>query len=355
MTAQHARISFSSLARTVQCPGSVALCEKYPDPPTDEADEGTVAHAVACQVAAGALLNPLVTDEMFRGAELWADHCNSKPGVNLYEVPTQATAIHANECWGTPDFRAYDPAANVVRASDYKYGFELVEAAGNYQLIAAAIATVDEAGVSPAARLETMCELSIVQPRGFHPGGPVRTWTKPLHELMHYVAQARAAAHEALSDIARLRRGPECKNCPARHVCHELQNHGYAAADYSRRNQPNELNPDALGIELALIDDTIASLEARRTGLFAQAEAAVRGGATVSGYGMVSGRSNLAWNDPDAALAAFPQLAKTAEPITPTQARDRKLLDPSMVEALATRPPAPMVLKRLNTKRVFAK
>lgn len=356
MTPQHARIAFSSLARTVQCPGSVALCEKYPDPPTDAADEGTVAHAVACRAASG---QPYGTDdpEMALGANRWASHVPVSGG--LLEIPTQATAIHPTECWGTPDFRAYDPVANVVRVSDYKYGFEQVEAVGNYQLIAAAIATVDEAGVNPTLRETTMCELSIVQPRGYHPSGPVRTWTIPLRDLMHYVAQARAAVFDALGPNPRMRRGPECKYCPARHVCYELQNHGYAAVDYSARNQPNELNPDALGVELALIDDTLALLEARRTGLFAQAESVVRAGGTVSGYGMQPGRANLAWNDAGAVIAMGDALGvdlrKTAEPITPTQAKDRRLLPPEMVAALATRPTAPMKLQRLNTSKVFAK
>lgn len=364
--AQHARIAFSSLARTVQCPGSVALCEKYPDPPTEEADEGTLAHEVACKAAQGEGATPgdwvyrddkgvhTVPPDMQRGAELWADHVH-KAGGGLLEIPTQAIAIHKTECWGTPDFRAYDPVANVVRAGDYKYGFELVEAIGNYQLVAAAIATVDELQLSPAVRDAMTCELTIVQPRGYHDGGPVRTWKPALRDLMHYVHQARAAAFEALSPIARLRRGPECKYCPARHVCYELQNHGYAAADYSHRNQPNQLNPDALGVELAMVEDTIELLKARHSGLLAQAEHEVRAGHTVSGYGMKPGRSNLAWNDPGTALALYPQLAKTAEPITPAQARDRKLLSPEMVEALATRPPAPLKLTRINATKVFAR
>ncbi len=354
MTAQHARIAFHSLGRTVQCPGSVALCEKYPDPPTDEADEGTEAHRLALQAATGCLVGG--SDDMARGAAKWASHVGAG---GLLEIPTQATAIHATECWGTPDFRAYDPVANLLRVSDYKYGFELVEAAGNYQLIAAAIATVDELGLSPAVREAMTCELSIVQPRGYHGDGPIRTWTVKLLDLMHYLAQARAAAFDALGPNPRLRRGPECKYCPARHVCAELQNHGYAAADYSHRNQPVELNPDALGVELGMLEDTAALLEARIIGLRAQAEHAVRAGQTVSGYGMKPGRSNLAWNDPDSVLAAGDafgvDLRKSAEPITPTQAKDRKLLTPELVAALATRPPAAMKLTRINATKVFAK
>ncbi len=358
MTAQHARIAFSSLARTVQCPGSVALCEKYPDPPTDTADEGTLAHAYACRAALDGSVPTGCEPDMQRGAELWRDHVRAAGG-GLLEIPTQATAIHATECWGTPDFRGYDAAANVVRVSDYKYGFELVDPIGNYQLIAGAIATVDELGLGPAVRAETMCELSIAQPRGFHPDGPVRTWTVSLPDLMHYVAQARAAVFDALGPRPGLRRGPECKYCPARHVCYQLQNHGYSAADYSRRNHAVELNPDALGVELALVEDTLELLKARHTGLTAQAEHAARAGQTVSGYGMKPGRSNLAWNDPDSVLAAGDafgvDLRQTVKPITPTQAISGKLLTPEVVAALATRPPAAMKLTRINATKVFAK
>lgn len=352
---QHARIAFSSLARTVQCPGSVALCEKYPDPPNDAADQGTVAHALAYCVANGECdAREGNDDEMVRGAEMWRDHVTACGG-GLLEIPTQATEIHPTECWGTPDFRGYNWDTHTLHVSDYKYGFEEVPAVGNWQLIGAASAMMSELQMAGADYDETTIQLSIVQPRGYHMGGPVHTWTITTRELTERVIEARYAVLEALGPSPRLRRGPECKYCPARHVCYELQNHGYAAADYAQRAEPNELNPAALGVELALIDDTLALLEARRTGLFAQAEAAVRNGAAVSGYGMVAGRSNLAWNDPSAMVNLYPQLAKSVEPITPTQAKAGKLLAPELIDALATRPPAPLKLARIKTGKLFAK
>lgn len=365
MSAQHARITFSSLARTVQCPGSVTMCERYPDPSTAEADEGTIAHAVACRVAGGeAVPNQMrlgdgtpyvdVDPDMRRGAEMWRDHVQAAGG-GLLEIPCQAVAIHETECWGTPDFRAYDPAGHVLRVSDYKYGFEEVPAAGNWQLIAAASAMLSELNLDSKDRHLLTIQMSIVQPRGYHRGGPVRTVTIRSRDLVEREVTARYAVKEALSDSPRLRRGPECVYCPARHACPELQNHGYAAADYGARAEPNELEAGALGHELALIDDTIELLQARRTGLYAQAEAAVRGGATVHGYGMQPGRSNLTWNNPAAALALFPAIAKTAEPITPTQARDRKLVPAEVVNALASRPPVAMTLKRIKSDKLFAR
>jgi hypothetical protein len=291
---------------------------------------------------------------MQRGAELWAEYVRSTGG-GLLEIPTQATEIHPTECWGTPDFRGYNWEAHTLHVGDYKYGFEEVPAVNNWQLIAAASAMMTELQLTGADYEATTIQMAIVQPRGYHQGGPVHTWAVSTKQLTERVIEARYAVLEALGAAPRLRRGPECKYCPARHVCYELQNHGYAAADYGRRAEPNELNPGALGIELALIDDTLALLEARRTGLFAQAEAAVRGGATVNGYGMQPGRNNLAWNDPQAALALYPQLAKSVEPITPTQAKDRKLLAPEMIDALATRPPAAMQLKRIKTGKLFAR
>lgn len=351
---QHARIGFSSLARTVQCPGSVVMCEKYPNPPNDAADEGTLAHAVACDAAQDRAHPECLDLDMQRGAEMWRGHVQAAGG-GLLEMPCQATDIHPAEVWGTPDFRGYDRAEGVLRVGDYKYGFEEVSPVGNWQLIGAASAMMTELDLTGADYARTTIELSIVQPRGYHLGGPVRTWTITPRELTERVITARYAVAEALGSAPRLRRGPECKYCPARHVCYELQNHGYAAADYGRSAEPNELLPGALGHELALIDDYIETLEARRTGLFAQAEAAVRSGETVHGYGMMPGRASRAWNDPAAALALYPQLAKSAEPITPTQAQAAKLLAPDMVAALATRPPAAMSLKRIKAGKLFAR
>jgi len=358
------RITFANLARTVQCPGSVVLCEQVPRAPkTEDALEGDAAHWVAQQYVEGrncvegtkAPNGVRITREMIDGAIMWRDEVGMH---GLVEVPAVATRIHPTECGGRPDFRRVDPIDCIVRCKDYKYGHSHIDAYECWQLIAGACAAIEEQGLNGVDEQYWTIDMAIVQPRSYHRDGPVRRWVVTAAELRQYVNTAFNAAHEALEPSPRLRVGPECRLCDASHICPALQAEALRAADYAQlRAEPLNLPPAALGRELAVVEDAIATLQMRATGLTAQAEALIARGERVAGFGMEPSRSNLRWSgslDEVLALgdAMGVDLRKPADYITPTQARDRRLLPIEVIDSVTERPPGKMKLVRVNQAAV---
>lgn len=357
---QHARIAFSSLARIVQCTGSVTLCESIPPlPPTEESLEGDAAHWVAARYAEGfntpeggkAPNGIEITREMIDGAILWRDEVGM---YGLLEVPCVATRIHPDSCWGTPDFRRWDPIEMTLRMKDYKYGHKFVEVFESWQLIGGACAALEELGLTALQMEHVTLDLAIVQPNSYHRDGPVRRWTISARNLTAYINVAFNAAHEALGPTPKLRTGDECEFCPARHVCPALQAEALRGVEYAGLAETLNLPPAALGRELAVLERANEMLEARITGLREQAAALIATGNRVPGYGMESTVGRLKWLGTVDEVIAFGDaigvsLRQDPKVITPTQARDRKLLDAETVKAYSERPYGAMKLTRITS------
>lgn len=345
----HARISFSSMARTVQCPGSVVMCERAtPLPDSDEHKEGTAAHWLCDLYVKGrnvpegspAPNGERVTREMIDAAILWRDTVGFG---GMSETPTQAIRIHPTDCWGTPDWRKWDPAALRLTVADFKFGHKFVEVWENWQLLAATCAMLDEIGATGLDETAISVELIVVQPRSYHREGPVRRKTYQAVELRSYFNIMFNSTHEALGPDPSLHTGPECTYCPARHECPQLQAESMALVEYSEIAEPHTLTPTALGRELTVVEDAIKTLEARRTGLAAQAEALIARGERVAGYALEAKQGNLRWLGTTDEVIAFGaslgvDLRKPPEVITPTQSVSRKLLDAPIRDAYSERP-----------------
>lgn len=357
---QHARIAFSSLARVVQCAGSVALCESVPPlPPTEESLEGDAAHYVASKYAEGfnvpeggkAPNGIEITAAMIDGGIMWRDEVGP---YGLVEVPCVATRIHPTDCWGTPDFRRWDPIAMTLRMKDYKWGHKFVEVFENWQLIGGACAALEELGLNALEMEQVTLDFAIVQPNSYHREGPVRRWTISARNLTAYVNVAFNAAHEALGPAPKLRTGDGCEYCPARHVCPALQTEALRGVEYAGLAESLNLPPAALGRELSVLERAAEMLDARITGLREQASALIAAGNPVPGYGFEATVGRLKWLGSVAETIAFGDaigvsLRQDPKVITPTQARDRKLLDGETVKAYSERPTGAMKLVRVNS------
>ena len=197
MSGTHSPLAPSSMARTVQCPGSVVMQQRYPEPDGPEAQEGEAAHWVFAEqverwpesdVAVGEIApNGVVIDqEMLDGAAMMAEHCFEKTPGQQIEQRVSIAGIHA-QCWGTPDARGMVGMneRNWVEISDFKYGHGFVDVFENWQLMCYARGTLDEYGIDGQAEQSTTFMLSIVQPRNYHRDGPIRTWTVPALSLIH--------------------------------------------------------------------------------------------------------------------------------------------------------------------------
>ena len=355
MSGAHAVIAPSSLDRTVQCPGSVAMELAYPETEqSPDAADGEASHWGGSELLQGRLIDVgdrapngvVLTQEMVEGADLYyADVHNT---LARFQRTTTSGAcevaldIHAisPHCWGTPDYRNWvNPGRLTLMLWDYKFGHRQVEAFGNYQLAAYAIGCVTQMGVDPSL-VDVVAR--IVQPRSYHRDGPVREWRLPATDLEPYRARAAAAAAEALGPSPSTRVGPECRDCRARHACPTLQRAAMEACDTAGLAQPLELDSDALGVELRYLKRAQALLDARVSGLEEQAHALALRGKSIRHWRVEFGTGRTRWTIPDADVIAMGamldvKLAKPPAAITPSQARALGM-NPEVLDAVSITP-----------------
>ncbi len=359
------------------CRGSAAMQAAYPGPDdTPEAREGTAAHWYVAEllsgrdVAAGALADNGVpiNAEMVDCAQSFLidirDTMKAATPGSVLKVETRvwAASVHEHN-WGTPDAYLIDHARKTLHVWDYKYGHRFVDARGNWQMLNYAIAIFDTEGLSPTVGGHPAAStaqwagwkitLSIGQPRNYDAIGPIREWHTTGDALAaEYLPIMRQSAYEAMQEGAALTTNDDCRDCSARHACPALQRAGAIAMDVSLQTSPLVLPPAALGLELRQIDDAITRLKARQTGLEEHALGVIRSGTPVPFYSAQHSTGREAWQVPATEVFALgdmlgANLRKTAEPITPAQAR-KAGVDASVIAAYAKKPMGALKLVRVD-------
>lgn len=342
----------SSAARISQCPGSIRAEAAFPElEPSVEAEEGTAAHWVAQVLAATGSAVPegaiapngtVVTNEMSLGARLLVDTINgdlsafglSARNCNIERL-IKIPRVHPN-CLGTPDYSIW-ASPRVLWVWDYKFGHRYVEVFENPQVSTYAAGEIEEAGVRD---IDVEVHLCIIQPRSFHPEGPVRRWVTNGAHLRGVLSLFSNYAHEGLDNPnPRYMTGPECLDCNARHACDALASSGYKCVDESTRRSPHLLDAASLGRELAILSDARDRLKARHEGLIADAMARSRAGTRIPGWTIERSSGRRVWSVPadqviQMGLLLGKDLAKPREAITPRQAEDAGF-DPTVIAAVS--------------------
>lgn len=282
-----------------------------------------------------------ITDELYDGAMFYCDVLDSYHAQWFIEQQLAAPSIHP-KCGGTPD--AYCIGAtqyhNVLVVADLKGGYRPVDVFPNWQLIGYASAIID-------ANRDTLddadeIEFVIVQPRAYHRSGPVRKHCMRIGELAPYIESLRMAASIATGEHAHAVAGPQCDNCAARASCSVCHAAGMRALEVAGEPDVHDLPVVALDYEMQRLEDAARMIEARLTGLQAQAVHLIRRGAVLPSYTMESGNGRLVWADDTAEQSAIAMgdllgldIRKPAKAITPLQAM--KQLPKEFVEQYARR------------------
>lgn len=351
------------------CTANPTLVRRVPPLPQDDSAsrEGTAAHWVLARAAAGHTVGAgeitdeghVTTDEMVLGAEMAVRHMQ-EVGARatthpkwVVEQTVRNSAIHP-ECWGTPDAWFWDVNARHLHVSDYKFGFGYVEVFRNPQLSIYAALILHGLG-DLALRDDTRVSLTVVQPRSFHKDGPIRHWHTTVGELRAIWHQLEMAAEEATSATPTARPGAHCDFCPARAECVANQAGSYRAADLARAPDLVTLPPQALGRELAVLEEAQALLESRVSGLRARAEAAIDAGTAVPGWGFERNAGREQWADAQVAIQVARTLgldiAKPGAALTPRQARD-KGVPAALVDSMSARGAGTRKLVRVDSDKV---
>jgi hypothetical protein len=322
----------------------------YPQDDTEASMEGTAAHWVwEPALSHGANLPALgavapngvqVTDEMLDGAEEYIEIVTSAArdaGRPLDELHVEERVfmpgIHAQND-GTPDTWFYDPHRMLIQLFDYKFGHDPVDAFENWQLIDYANGIIDllaawlsltwAAGAVLRWRETVRVRCTVVQPRNYQ-SDRVTTWEVSGADLVNFWLVLKAAAENAMQYPPLATPGDHCEHCPGRHACAAVQRAGYQAGNFARQVFPSPLPTEAVAAELAILQDSLVMLKARISGLEADAEARLRRGEAVPGYGLESTKGRETWRVPVEQVAALGKVFAIAveKPalITPNQAR----------------------------------
>jgi hypothetical protein len=376
-----------------------------PLPQTPEKREGTAAHWVARRYLAGFAHELPVNAKFVSEGEEWTVDADMHAGAMMYcramnapdpemhiEETMPITRVN-DECAGTPDgWRYFEDARQayqvcppglpegrfnegrikLVRVGDYKYGHRYVEVFENPQLSSYAAGVMEKLGLLDIDD-DLYIELILVQPRCYHREGQVRYWRTKAIALRNILIDANTAADQALMPLGesfapKAHPGKHCSDCEARHVCVALQNSSMKWVEYSQTAERAELPPLAVGIELVVLSEALKRLEARKTGLEAQAEALLRAGQPVPYWHMEAGGAKLTYFDNVNAdelvglgdligINLRKVLQRKDLVVTPTQAIQLGI-DPEVMKAYASRPPGAMKLARDNSitaRKVFSK
>jgi Protein of unknown function (DUF2800) len=370
-TREHAVIAPSKLHRIVPCPGSVTLERPFDSKPQSEAAaEGDAGHFVAWCAVLYAMKRidalPVVGDkcpnglavdqDMLDGAEMYVDALEGFDGTA--ETRVEIPRVH-EKCFGTPDFWQWNPATKTLRVTDYKYGRRYVEVFENYQLAAYACGLIDQLNLNDQ---DLIVEFLLVQPRCYHPDGPVREWRTSGTRLRPLVNICASAADEALGPNPKTKTGGHCVDCTAAAVCKTLHIAGQSVLEFSGEVEAMACNADEVGVRLAQIVQARDLLKALADGLEEQALGMIRLGKSVTNWGIDFTKPRQNWNVPVATVKALGEMygvALTEETfaMTPKQAIKRKIPEAiiNKVSVTPTGTPKLTLDSTVRTRKIFNK
>ena len=315
-----------------------SMNQRYPQEDTEASKEGTAAHWVAWGVHAGqdmregmeAPNGEIVTAEMLDGADMLVDEMRRQfpDGLMNVEQMLPITTIHA-DCFGTPDVWGFDAKSRTLKCIDYKFGHRSVDEFENEQGIAyiegAIQLLAEQLDIGPGdLDQKIMVEFTIVQPRCFYKGKPIRTWRFKGSDIRGIVNDLHRAAESALEPEPLAVTNTECGDCSGRHACSVFQKAIYSDMEMSGRSVPFDLPPAAASLELALLERAAERMKGRITGLQQLVEANAKSGLPTPWHVLEVAYGRAKWTLLDDQIVAIGQMYKKdlSKPgvVTPNQA-----------------------------------
>jgi hypothetical protein len=246
-----------------------------------------------------------VGDEMASGVQVYLDYVRKQlnPGAILMVEHKFVLDWIDPQAFGTGDAGVAIPY-DTIEVIDLKYGYGVVEAVGNEQLLYYGL------GMARTGDYQYV-KLTIVQPRAPHKEGPVRTWTISVEDLVAWEAKLKAAIAETRVPNPRFKAGDHCKYCPARLIC-KVREERLAEIvpnmfeDIS--SEPNTTLPTAESLtpeRLQYILDAIPEVQDWIKRIEAYAEAQALSGVKINGRKLVRGRTTKKWTDVEAAASVL--------------------------------------------------
>jgi hypothetical protein len=316
----------STAKRVINCPGSVALCQKVPPKPSSKyADEGTLLHNVMAELLGSDKELRHVLDMEYNGIKLTGDLLDEKvrPAMDaINEIDPEARLEYAVEqtvsfgdllpgVFGSCDLIGRIGDRAIVL--DWKFGDGVaVEAEDNPQLLFYTAAAIRTPALEWVFKDAKEIECIIVQPP------KVKRWVTSFDRVRQFERELVYAVKQSAKPDAPLKIGEHCRWCAAKPICPLMT----GAVDRAMQTQIKELDAAQLGQMLeraAVLEDWISDLRAL-------AMQVLESGNPVPGYKLVAKRATRQWRDEETAKAALCALL----PIT--EVTETSLISPAQAE-----------------------
>lgn len=305
----HAILSASGAKRWLTCPPSARLEEQYEDQPSEYAEEGTAAHALAeahlglskkalAKARKSEYYDQSMEDYVARYVDIVLERyaeaqARSKDAVLLLEQRLDFSEW-VPEGFGTGDVVII--ADGVLEVIDLKYGKGVqVDAEDNPQLRLYGLGAWQAWELMYDIRSVRM---TIVQPRLDHVSTSEMITEDLLEWAEGYVKPRAALAWEGNGEY---QAGDHCRFCKAKATCRTRAEANLALAAYDFRQGP-ELDQSEIADILGRIDDLVSWASDVKTYALEQAE---KHGVKWPGWKLVAGRSIRKYVDPDQVAAAL--------------------------------------------------
>jgi hypothetical protein len=261
-----------------------------PDADKDQSDarrEGTAAHWLIGEIFAERLRpddNPtgitapngwVVDAEMVEHARAYVDYVRGFGG-SMYGGSEMPINI-GHSITGRLDNAVMSQHERVIRVFDFKYGWRIVEAVENPELLCYGVALAP-----PGFSLE----LHIYQPRPFHPDGIARAWNVDADDVDRWCEWLIGRARLANGDygVPHATPGEHCRDCPGRGSCQALAVNVYAQHEVITDTRLAKMDAKQLAAELDFLELAEACLKQRKAGVEAEAEGRIASGEFVKGW-----------------------------------------------------------------------
>lgn len=299
-------ISASKMPRIVNCPGSVNLCNQFPE----SLDNGT--NEITEQ---GNLVRWLVKQQLVRGYDIWM-YLNKTP-INNQIVDREMVTHVLNYCeiiekigigelrqlykiksgsfagfCGTPDFIFYNSSLNSLTILIFKYGFLPVSVIKNWQLLSYVWLFKK---LNPDKMLSKI-SLNIYQPRILTKNRALKTWETDFEEYDYFLLIIEDALRTSQSKMSITRAGDHCHHCSAMLQCNTNLETCLRIVNLGNVQHGQEPTGEQLSSQLKLFRFAIGILEKRLQIIESTAEYRLKSGEQLPGYCLKSSAGSRYWD-----------------------------------------------------------
>ena len=363
----------SAASKWVFCSEAAWLEQLYPQPDGDEAREGTAAAEMGELVLKNefgieelvdrqASNGVVMVGEMVEHVQMYIDHVRSR-GVGYWveesiSIGGGPTHQIKQPVTGRCDSAAFnfDEATGILYIDDFKYGHGPVEVFENWQLL---IYAIGMRYGRLSGRVIRGIVLSIIQPRGHHHNGPIRSWELTVEELAEYEQKLINAVIAVHDPNRKCHTGMHCKYCNVLSFCAPAITAGMNAVDVIGAALPDTNTPAQVAALMNTLTHAQKTVKHLLSAVNTRGEAMILNGQPIPGYGYEPGTGHAKFIDEDKAKETAQTMGVSLieeKTITPAEAKRRGLPKAIVDQQTYTPSTAPRLVKRdVSTlfKKVF--